>query len=65
MKFYDVKEILEANGWSEVVSCGSHVSFQKVGVSNAVIVPNYGENRDIPVNVLRDLERKTGLPLRR
>lgn len=65
MKFYAVKEFLETNGWSEVVSCGSRVAFQKVGVSNTVIVPNYGESRDIPDDVLRDLEQKTGLPLRR
>lgn len=64
MTFCGIKKILEANGWCLVRIRGSHNQFRKAGNPYAVTVPDHG-SRDITIGVIKDLEKKTGLSLRR
>ena len=64
MTFCRIKKILEANGWCLVRIRGSHNQFRKAGTPYAVTVPDHG-SRDITIGVIKDLEKKTGLSLRR
>lgn len=64
MTFREIKKSLETDGWYLVRVCGSHHQFRKAGNSYAVTVPNHGSH-DITIGVLKDLEKKTGLSLRR
>ena len=43
---------------------GSHYQYRKVGVPYTIVVPNHN-GKDISIGVLKDLEKKTGLSLRR
>ncbi len=63
MTFKAVRKILEDNGWRNVRVCGSHYQFKHESVAKTVTVPNHGK-RDISMNVIKSLERATGLPLR-
>ena len=60
MTFREIKKLLEADGRV----CGSHNQFRKAGNPYAVTVPNHG-SRSISIGVIKDLEKKTGLSLRR
>ena len=64
MTFREIKKLLEADGWRLVRVCGSHNQFRKAGNPYAVTVPNHG-SRCISIGVIQDLEKKTGLSLRR
>ena len=65
MTFREVEKILNANGWMLVrVSKSSHHQYRKVGNPNAVTVPNHN-GHDLTIGVLKNLEKKTGLSLRR
>lgn len=63
MLFRKVNKILEANGWKLIRIVGSHYRYEKVGFES-ITVPNHN-GRDLSIGVLKDLERKTGLSLRR
>ena len=62
MTFREIKKLLEADGLVRV--CGSHNQFRKAGNPYAVTVPNHG-SRSISIGVIKDLEKKTGLSIRR
>ena len=64
MKFREAEKILKANKWYLVRICGSHYQYRKEGVTDAVVIPNHN-SRDLTIGVLKDLEKKTGLSLRR
>lgn len=64
MAFREVEKLLIADGWFLVRICGSHYQYKKIGISYTATVPNHA-GRDISINVLKDLEKKTGLSLRR
>lgn len=64
MTFREIERILIANQWVLIRVAGSHYQYRKVGVPYAVVVPNHN-SRDITIGVIKDLEKKTGLSLRR
>ena len=64
MTFREIKKLLEADVWRLVRVCGSHNKFRKSVNPYAVTVPNHG-SRSISIGVIKDLEKKTGLSLRR
>lgn len=64
MSFREIEKILVADGWFLVRVCGSHYQYKKVGISYTAVVPNHA-GRDISIGLLKDLEKKTGLSLRR
>lgn len=64
MTFREIERILKANDWVLIRVTGSHYQYRKVGMPNAVVVPNHN-GRDLTIGVVKDLEKKTGLSLRR
>lgn len=57
-------EKLTSNGWQLVRISGSHHQYKKAGVSTLATIPNHGK-KDIPIGILKSLEKQTGLSLRR
>ena len=64
MTFREVEKILRSNNWKLVRVTGSHHQFRKVGIPYAVVVPNHN-GKDISICVVKDLEKKIGISLRR
>ena len=64
MTFREIEKILRDDKWTLIRVTGSHYQYRKAGVANAVVVPNHNGN-DISIGVVKDLEKKTGLSLRR
>lgn len=63
--FKAIEKKLISNGWKLVrISKGSHYQYRKVGVSTVATVQNHGK-KDIPIGTLKNLEKQTGLSLRR
>ncbi|MBR2811905.1 MAG: type II toxin-antitoxin system HicA family toxin [Solobacterium sp.] len=56
-------KVLKADGWKQVRQNGSHAQFRKAGNSHVVTVPVH-PGKEVSLNVLKDIERKTGLMLR-
>ena len=64
MKAHDVIRALEADGWYEVRSKGSHRHFRHPTKPGTTTVPVHGA-RDLSPQLLRDIERQSGTKLRR
>ncbi len=64
MTFREIEKILKTDGWYRIRSAGSHFQYRKVGCPYAVVVPNHN-GKDISIGVIKNLEKKTGLSLRR
>lgn len=62
--FKAIEKKLTSNGWKLVRISGSHCQFRKVGVSTLATIPNHGK-KDLPIGILKNLEKQTGLSLRR
>lgn len=61
MNFRRVKTILEKAGWKHVRTKGSHYQFRNPE-GKTITVP-YHAGKDISLNVLKSIERNTGLHL--
>lgn len=64
MTFHEVKKILKADSWILIRVSGSHHQFRKAGNPNTITLPNHSEC-DLTIGILKDLEKKTNLSLRR
>ncbi len=64
MTFREIEKILKADKWVLIRINGSHYQYRKVGNPNSVVVPNHG-SKDLTIGLLKSLEKKTGLSLRR
>ena len=64
MTFREINKILNSAGFVLTRTAGSHCQYRKVGCPCSIVVPNHG-GKDISIGVLKDLEQKTGLSLRR
>lgn len=64
MTFREVKKVIANDGWVLVRVCGSHHQFKKSCSPYTITVPNHG-NKDISIGVIKDIEKKTGLSLKR
>lgn len=62
--FKSIEKKVTAEGWRLIRISGSHFQFKKEGVSELLVIPNHN-GRDISVGVLKQLEKITGLSLRR
>jgi len=60
MKARDVIAALEADGWVEVRSKGSHRQFKHPTKPGLITIAAHG-GKDLPIGQLRDIERKSGL----
>jgi len=63
MTFRKLKKVLESNGWKVIRIVGSHYQFGKEDNSNTITVPYH--HKDISMFILNNLEKQTGLSLRR
>ena len=64
MPFREIEIILKADNWILIRVHGSHYQYREVGISHTVIIPNHN-CKDLSIGVVKDLEKKTGLSLRR
>lgn len=64
MTYREVRKVLNNNGWECVRAKGSHHQYQKEGKGTVITVP-YHSGKDITIGVLRDIEKGTGLSLKR
>jgi len=63
MNARDVIRLLEADGWREVRSKGSHRQFRHPTKPGKTTVPVHG-GRDLRPDVIRSIERQSGVKLR-
>ena len=64
MNYRQVRSILLKNGWKRVRKEGSHEQYKKAGNPNLVTLVKHA-NKDISIGVLSDIEKDSGLSLRR
>jgi hypothetical protein len=64
VNFKQIEKKLLADGWYLVSVCGSHYKYKHPAISKPAVVPNHG-SKDISIGVVRNLEKVTGLSLRR
>ncbi len=64
MNYRQVVQILKKAGYKKVSSNGSHVYFKKPGYAYKACVPNHG-GKDLSLNVIKGLQRGTGLSFQR
>jgi predicted RNA binding protein YcfA (HicA-like mRNA interferase family) len=64
MNARDVITALEADGWTEVASKGSHRQFRHPTKKGRVTVAVHG-GRDLDIRDIKSIEKQSGLTLRR
>lgn len=64
MTYTKVEKILKRNGWKCIRINGSHHQFQKDGSGPTITVPRH-PGKDLSIVVLRNIEKGTGLSLKR
>lgn len=64
MTFRKIDKILRAADFELIRVCGSHYQYRKAEGSDTIVVPNHN-SKDISIGVIKNLEKKTGLSLRR
>jgi predicted RNA binding protein YcfA (HicA-like mRNA interferase family) len=60
----EVIRALEAAGWRQVRSTGSHRHFRHPEKQGTLTVPDHG-SRDLGIGLVRSIERQSGIKLRR
>ena len=64
MNFKQIENIITKNKWKLIRILGSNYQYRKAGHPDFIIIPNYGDY-DIPTDVVKNLEKTTGLSLLR
>ena len=64
MDFRHVEKMITADGWKLIRIAGSHYQYKKESVPYNVTLPNHG-SKSISIGVIKNLEKITGLSLRR
>ena len=64
MKAREVIKAIEAAGWSEARTTGSHKQFKHPMLPGLVTVPMHG-SADLKLAVLRSIEKQSGVKLRK
>ena len=64
MTFREIETILMADNWVLISVIDSYHQYRKADAPNAIIVPDY-DGRALSIGIIRDLEKKTGLSIRR
>lgn len=62
--FKSIEKKVTAAGWILIRVSGSHFQFKKEGVPETLVIPNHN-GHDLSIGVLKNLEKITGLSLRR
>lgn len=64
MVFKKIEKKITAAGWKLVRINGSHYQYRKVGCDSLLVIPNHN-GKDLSIGVIKNLEKQTGLSLRR
>lgn len=65
MKFRDLIRMLEADGWTQIRTTGSHLHFRHPSKQGIVTVPGGGKGgREVAPGTLRSILRQAGLDSR-
>ncbi|MDE7321713.1 MAG: type II toxin-antitoxin system HicA family toxin [Lachnospiraceae bacterium] len=64
MTFREIEKILKANNWLLIRTGNLTCQYQKAGIPYTIIVPNHSD-KELTTGIVKDLEKKTGLSLRR
>lgn len=64
MVFKKVEKIIIADGWKLIRIIGSHYQYQKPGSEFTLVIPNHN-GKDLSIDVMKNLEKVTGLSLMR
>ena len=64
MNFKTIERLIVTDGWKLIRICGSHYQYKKADIPLTAVIPNH-DSKDISISVLKNLERITGLSLRR
>lgn len=64
LNFKKVEKMLKKDGWRVVRVAGSHYQFRKEGCCSTVTVPCHS-GKSISLNVIKSIEKQSGLSLRR
>ena len=64
MNFQQIENIITKEDWVLIRKLGSNYQYQKNGCKETVIIPNC-QDKDIPTDVIKNLENKIGLSLLR
>lgn len=62
--FKAIEKKITADGWERVRVCGSHFLYRKNGCAQPIVIPNH-KGKDLSITVIKNLESRTGLSLRR
>ena len=62
--FKTIEKKMVTNGWFLVRVSGSHYQYKHSANPNTITIPNHN-GKDLSVGVLKNLEKMTGLSLRR
>ncbi len=63
MKARDIIKAIEAAGWAEARTTGSHKHFKHPTRAGLVTVPVHG-SADVKIGVVKSIERQSGVKLR-
>jgi len=64
MKYREIVKIISADGWVKVRQDGDDAIFKKAGVRKNFTLRNV-KGQDLTIGAIKNVERITGLPLRR
>lgn len=62
--FKNIEKKMVTNGWFLVRVSGSHYQYKHPTNKNTITIPNHS-GKDLSVSILKNLEKMTGLSLRR
>lgn len=62
MNFTQIEKHFIENGWVLIRTIGSHYQYKKIGENTTAIIPDYGQ-KDLPLDIVKRLEKTTGLSL--
>lgn len=63
MKFQELNKLLKKNGWVLVRVNGSHYQYRHPFHSGTATIPRH--YKDVSTNIIKSLEKQTGLSFRR
>ncbi len=64
MSFRQIEKVITKDGWKLVRVMGSHYQYKKQNYDHTAVIPNHG-SKDVSIGVIKNLEKITGLPLRK
>lgn len=64
MNFKEIEKQLKKDNWILIRTLCFNYQYKKIGYDKTIIIPNYG-SKHLPIDVVKNLEKTTGLSLLR